>query len=176
MALKKNYVPGEGKVPCKIMFVGEAPGSDEDKMKRPFVGVSGRFLMHYIKNILNLSRKDIYATNSYKFRPPDNRAPTDSEIIEGREELYQEIKKVNPVVIVALGKTALKSVFSLMVPKTIFFYRNQELFHKPGMRIIATYHPSSVMQTPSLIRPFKEDLLKAKTLMKGRRNEFKTKL
>lgn len=162
-----RFVPGQGPSPCLIMFVGEAPGKEENKTGKPFVGESGIYLNHMLERFAKLSRKDIYVTNAFKYNPPKNRTPRDREILEEREKLYKEIEEVNPEIIVTLGKTALRSVFSLNMKKSIRHYREQELKYFERI-IVPTYHPSAILRSSRFLKPFREDLKKIGRLVKER--------
>lgn len=102
-----GVVLGEGPVPCTWMFIGEAPGYGEDKQGRPFIGVSGKFLNHLLAEFTELRREGVYVTNVVKHRPENNRTPLIGERKPYLPYLYDEIRRVNPDVIVALGGVAL---------------------------------------------------------------------
>lgn len=105
---RTKAVPGEGNPKAKILFVGEGPGGNEDKQGRPFVGEAGRFLEELLKSI-GLEREDVFITNLVKCRPPGNRDPKDEEIdICTKLYLTQQIKLINPKIIVCLGRYAAK--------------------------------------------------------------------
>ena len=105
LPLKKsaNLVFGEGDVSCAVMFIGEAPGFNEDLQKRPFVGRAGKLLDECIKEI-NWKRADVFITNIVKRRPPDNRDPTEEEITAYKPYLARQIEIINPKVIATLGR------------------------------------------------------------------------
>lgn len=99
-------MPGEGDPNADVMFVGEGPGSNEDKSGRPFVGRAGEILDRVIQNCLGMERKDVFITNVVKCRPPDNRNPELFESMACAGYLDEQIIAVNPKVIVTLGKVA----------------------------------------------------------------------
>lgn len=99
----RNVVPGEGNVNTKIMFIGEAPGKNEDEQGRPFVGAAGKFLEQLIESI-SLKRSDVYIANIIKHRPPGNRDPLPDEIAAYAPWLEEQIKIINPPLIVTLGR------------------------------------------------------------------------
>lgn len=103
----KNVVPGEGNVDTKIMFVGEAPGKNEDEQGRPFVGAAGKFLEQLIESI-GFKRSDVYIANIIKHRPPGNRDPLPDEIAAYAPWLEEQIKIINPPLIVTLGRFSME--------------------------------------------------------------------
>jgi uracil-DNA glycosylase family 4 len=105
-----NFVAGEGPKPCNGMILGEAPGAEEDRQGRPFVGASGALLEEALHNS-GIGREQVYITNAYKYRPEDNRTPTEDEIAEHREKyLWDELLDVDPKVMLLLGNVALWTV------------------------------------------------------------------
>lgn len=103
----KNVVPGEGNVAADIMFIGEAPGKNEDEQGRPFVGTAGKFLDQLIASI-GLTRGDVYIANIIKHRPPGNRDPLPMEIEAYAPWLDEQIKIINPALIVTLGRFSME--------------------------------------------------------------------
>jgi len=167
---KENYKPvmGEGRPAAKIMLVGEAPGQTEAETGRPFVGRGGQLLTKILKSI-GINRNDIYITNVVKDRPPGNRKPTKKEIEKYKPILEEEIKIVEPEIIVTLGKTA-----------TDFFFENYkgEKVTRLGdvrglifslkienwlLKIVPTYHPAYGLRNPPSQQIIKKDLEKIKT-------------
>ena len=106
---------GEGSPEAELMFVGEAPGADEDRVGRPFVGAAGRKLDDIIK-AMGFSREQVYITNVLKARPPDNRTPLPDEIADHSPFLVDQIKIIQPRVIVALGRPAAHFLLDSTVP------------------------------------------------------------
>ena len=139
---RKNAVPGEGSFEAELMFVGEAPGRDEDIQGRPFVGRAGQLLTRII-NAMGFQRAEVYITNVVKCRPPQNRTPHREEIEECKGYLLEQIDLVEPRVIVTLGKVA-----------TDFFIRSRQgmtalrgEFREFGqIRIMPTFHPSYIIR------------------------------
>jgi len=106
---KVRYVPGTGdKKGAWIMLVGEAPGAEEEEAGKPFVGPSGKLIDEALYE-LGWDRSDLYITNAVKVRPPENRPPTLDEVESWKPILFQEVKEVNPVLIITLGATALRA-------------------------------------------------------------------
>lgn len=138
-----NYVQGEGNPNAKIMLIGEAPGKDEDLQGRPFVGASGSFLNELLSEV-GLSRSDVWITNVYKYRPPLNDIKKIGDVCNPEEQvenLKEEIRQINPNVIVPLGGTALKALTGYT---GIQKYRGSILAHN-GRKYIPTYHPSHIL-------------------------------
>lgn len=100
-------VPGEGNADADIMFVGEAPGKNEDLQGKPFIGSAGKFLAEMLSSI-NLQREDTFITNIVKYRPPENRDPEPTEITDCMPWLHEQIAIIQPKIIVTLGRHALE--------------------------------------------------------------------
>jgi DNA polymerase len=150
-SLRTNAVPGEGNPSARIMFVGEAPGADEDAQARPFVGRAGQ-LLDKIITACGLKRNEVWIGNILKCRPPDNRDPKPEEIIACLPCLQKQIELINPEIIVALGAHAAKTL--LDTPKPIGQLRG--LFHEyvPGIghkpiKLMPTFHPAYLLRNYS---------------------------
>ena len=161
---RTNAVPGEGNPDARIMFVGEAPGADEDAQGRPFVGRAGQ-LLDKIINACGLKREDVFIGNILKCRPPDNRDPRAEEIISCLPYLQKQIEIIEPEVIVALGAHAARTL--LDTTKSIGQLRGQ--FHeyyagigRPPIKLMATYHTAYLLRsyTPENRRRVWEDMKK----------------
>ncbi len=139
---RKNPVPGEGSLQAELMFVGEAPGRDEDLQGRPFVGRAGQLLTKIIK-AMNYQREEVYITNVIKCRPPHNRNPHQAEIERCKEYLFEQIELIKPRVIVCLGKVAtdffLQSSLSMTALRGKFYDYGQ-------IRLMPTFHPSYLVR------------------------------
>jgi DNA polymerase len=158
---RQQVVFGTGNPDAELMFVGEAPGADEDIQGIPFVGRAGQLLTKMIEAI-NLRRDDVYIANVIKCRPPGNRNPEPDEIAECEPFLFQQIAAINPKVIVALGafaaKTLLRSEESISrLRGTIYDFR--------GAKLIPTFHPSFLLRSPDRKRDAWEDLKRARALL-----------
>lgn len=137
---RTNVVDGEGSITADMMFIGEAPGYKEDKLGKPFVGTSGQLLNYYI-NLYGWHRDHIYMTNVIKCKTPRNREPNNLEIYNCKEYLINELKTVNPKLLVLFGNTAISTLtgYSNVVKKLAgkpFKYKN--------MIIMPMYHPSYI--------------------------------
>jgi uracil-DNA glycosylase family 4 len=139
---RKNAVPGEGNSEAELMFVGEAPGHDEDVQGKPFVGRAGQLLTKII-NAMGYQRQGIYITNVIKCRPPQNRTPYKKEIEQCGPYLLEQIEMIGPKVIVALGKVAadffIESDLSMSLLRGNFYE-----FKK--IRVMPTFHPSYIIR------------------------------
>jgi DNA polymerase len=150
-SLRTNAVPGEGSAAARIMFVGEAPGADEDAQGRPFVGRAGQLLDKIIA-ACGLKRGDVFIGNILKCRPPENRDPRPDEIINCMPYIQRQIELINPDAIVALGAHAAKTL--LNTPKSIGQLRGQFHEYYPGLgrapiRLMATFHPAYLLRNYS---------------------------
>jgi DNA polymerase len=143
------------------MFVGEAPGADEDIQGIPFVGRAGQLLTKMIAAI-NFERDQVYIANVIKCRPPDNRNPEPDEVQTCEPFLFQQIDAIKPKVIVALGSFAAKAL--LRSNESISRLRGRVYdFH--GAKLIPTFHPSFLLRSPERKRDAWEDLKKARALL-----------
>ena len=156
----KNLVVYDGNLDAKIMFIGEAPGKDEDEQGLPFVGRAGQ-LLNKMLSAIKLKREDVYITNVVNWRPPENRTPTDAEILEYLPFLQQQIDVVNPDYLFLLGGVATKAILStpLALGKlrgTWHEYHSLQLDKK--IFTIASYHPAFLLRSPNFKRASWEDL------------------
>jgi uracil-DNA glycosylase family 4 len=155
-------VPGEGNPKAAIMFIGEAPGFNEDQMGRPFVGRAGQLLEKLLAKV-GLGRKDVYITNVVKHRPPQNRPPNKDEIRTCLPYLQRQIQVINPKVIVPLGRFALE-VF--IKDQTISKIHGQ-LFKAKGRLIYPVYHPAAALRSGTVLRELEKDFVKLPKVVKG---------
>jgi DNA polymerase len=158
---RKQVVFGVGNPDADLMFVGEAPGGDEDLQGIPFVGRAGQLLTKMIEAI-NLRRDDVYIANVIKCRPPGNRNPEPDEIATCEPFLFQQIQAINPKIIVALGSFAAKTL--LRSEDTISRLRGR-IYDFRGAKLIPTFHPSFLLRSPDRKRDAWEDLKKARALL-----------
>lgn len=149
-------VPGDGNANAQIVFIGEAPGAKEDKEGRPFVGSAGKFLSEMLESI-KMKREDIYITNIVKYRPPENRDPTAKEIADCAKWLEEEIKLIDPLLIVFLGRHSMSH-----------FFPNEKISDVHGILItgerfgkvrnfLPLYHPAAALYNGSLREVLKKD-------------------
>jgi DNA polymerase len=163
---RTNVVKGTGNTNCVMMLIGEAPGFDEDRIGRPFVGKAGKILDRYL-NKAKIKRVDIYITNVVKCRPPKNRDPFDYEKGECECWLKLELKKINPLVIVTLGRHAFNSMKLLYKDKLVQITSMDEIDYMYGIFddnklkkvLIKVIHPAATIYNPKLIPLFQEQII-----------------
>jgi DNA polymerase len=147
-SIRKHPVPGEGHPRARIMFVGEAPGADEDAQGRPFVGRAGQLLDKIIA-ACGLQREEVFIGNILKCRPPENREPRPDEIINCLPYLQRQIEAINPDVIVALGGHAAKTLLNTVKPISQLRGQFQEYYGgigRPPVKLMATFHPAYLLR------------------------------
>ncbi len=151
---RKNVVFGDGNPNAKLVFVGEAPGADEDEQGLPFVGRAGQLLTNIIK-AMGLERKDVYICNILKCRPPGNRNPLPEEIRLCEPYLKKQLRLISPQMICALGAFAAKTLLRTETPITVLRGR----FHNyEGIRLMPTYHPAYLLRNPSAKKQVWDDV------------------
>jgi len=153
---RTQTVFGAGSPSAGIMFVGEAPGADEDKQGEPFVGRAGKLLTKMIEAI-GFRRKDVYIANVLKCRPPQNRDPRPEEVAACEHFLVRQIKLIKPLVICALGAHAAKTL--LQTDDSIGKLRGR-FFDYHGVPLIPTYHPAFLLRSSQSKKAAWEDLQK----------------
>jgi len=141
---RKQIVFGVGNPKAELMFIGEAPGADEDQQGEPFVGRAGQLLNNMIK-AMGLRREDIYIANIIKCRPPGNRTPERDECDTCSPFLMRQIAAIKPKVIVALGAVAAKTLLAINAPMSEFRGR---WFDFRGTKLAVTYHPAFLLRDP----------------------------
>jgi len=154
---RRQIVFGVGSPDAELMFVGEAPGADEDVQGIPFVGRAGQLLTKMIE-AMGLRRDEVYIANVIKCRPPGNRNPEPDEIASCEPFLIRQIAAINPKVIVALGAFAAKTLTKTDAPISRLRGR---AFEYAGATLIPTFHPSFLLRSPGYKREAWEDLKKA---------------
>ncbi|SVC59713.1 uncharacterized protein METZ01_LOCUS312567 [marine metagenome] len=145
------------------MFVGEAPGRDEDTQGEPFVGRAGQLLTKIIASI-GLSRSDVYIANVIKCRPPNNRNPEPDEVGNCEPFLFRQVDVIRPRVIVALGAFAIRTLLS--TSQSISTLRGQ-VFDYRGAKLVPTFHPAFLLRSPERKRDVWEDMKRVRGLLKG---------
>lgn len=165
----RNYVFGEGSLNAEIMFIGEAPGANEDKEGKPFVGRAGKILDEMLKSI-NLKREDIYICNVLKCRPPNNRNPDPEEIKSCTPYLNAQIDLIKPKIICPLGNFATSFVlkkFGLDSKIEGISKIHGKVFKATNLFgttiIIPFYHPAVATYNPYMIKALLEDMKVLKT-------------
>jgi uracil-DNA glycosylase family 4 len=161
---RTHIVNTEGNRKARLMFVGEAPGADEDMQARPFVGRAGQLLNKIIEAI-GMKREDILIGNVNRCRPPQNRTPTLEEAKTCKPFLLREIAVVQPDVIVVLGNTAMKNL--LDTKEGITKVRGKFQDYK-GIKVMPTFHPAYLLRDPSKKREAWEDMKKVRDYLDGK--------
>ena len=158
---RRQVVFGVGNPNADLMFVGEAPGADEDIQGEPFVGRAGQLLTKIIEAI-DLKREDVYIANVIKCRPPGNRNPEPDEVEQCEPFLFRQIDVIKPRVIVALGKFAAQCLLKTDAPITRI--RGREFTYRDAV-LIPTYHPAYLLRNPSAKRDVWEDMKRVRALL-----------
>lgn len=160
---RTHVVNSEGNRKAKLMFVGEAPGADEDAQARPFVGRAGQLLNKIIEGI-GLKREDVFIGNVNRCRPPQNRTPTPAEAVTCRPFIIREIDIVQPRVIVVLGNVAMRNLLNTKVGITKLRGKFQEY---RGIKVMPTFHPAYLLRDPSKKRETWEDMKIVRDFLKS---------
>ena len=158
---RRQIVFGVGNPEADLMFVGEAPGADEDVQGIPFVGRAGQLLTKIIEAI-DLKRDDVYIANVIKCRPPQNRNPEPDEVGTCEPFLFRQIDSIKPKVIVALGKFAAQTLLRTLDPISRLRGR---VYEYRGAKLIPTFHPAYLLRNPSSKREVWEDMKLVKRLL-----------
>ena len=153
---RTQVVYGVGNPNADLMFIGEAPGRDEDLKGEPFVGRAGQLLTDIIK-AMKLTRDDVYIANVIKCRPPDNRNPEPDELDACRPYIQRQVEIIQPKVIVTLGRFALQSLTGKAYG--ISSARGNWLEYN-GVKVMPTYHPAYLLRTPSAKKEVWADMKK----------------
>ena len=162
---RTNAVPGKGNFQSDVIFVGEAPGRNEDKNGEPFVGIAGQRL-NLALDSAGVSRESIYITNIVKCRPPNNRVPAISERNTCQDYLQKEIAIIQPKIICILGNTAFNSILG---GSEITKYRGK-IVKKDKQFYFLTVHPAATIYNQELITVLKEDITKLFDLIRELKN------
>ena len=158
---RTNVVPGAGNPRAKVMFIGEAPGKNEDLQGEPFVGAAGKYLNELLA-ISRLSREDVYIANVLKCRPPSNRDPRPEEIQACTPFLREQMRTINPEYIVTLGNFSTKFILQTNTGIT----RLRGKIHVTGpFRVIPTFHPAAAIYDRSKIGAIEQDFDLIKLLL-----------
>jgi uracil-DNA glycosylase len=160
---RRQIVFGVGNPEADLMFVGEAPGADEDLQGEPFVGRAGQLLTKIIEAI-GLTREDVYIANVIKCRPPGNRNPEPDEVEQCEPFLFRQIEVIKPKVIVALGKFAAQTLLRTLDPISRLRGR---VYDYRGAKLIPTFHPAYLLRNPSSKREVWEDMKVVRTLLQS---------
>lgn len=163
---RTHAVPGAGRYDAEVMFIGEAPGMNEDKRGLPFVGNAGKFLDEMLATI-GWQRDDVYVTNVVKCRPPGNRDPLPDEIEACQIYLDTQLETINPTMVVTLGRFSMARWFKNE--------RISRIHGRPreadGRVIVPLYHPAAALHQPSLRAVLEEDFRKLPLILEEARNK-----
>lgn len=162
---RTNSVPGKGNFKSSVIFVGEAPGRNEDKNGEPFIGAAGKKLSAALE-AAGVSREEVYITNIVKCRPPKNRIPTSTERETCQDYLRQEISIIKPKIICILGNTAFNS---LLGGSDITKFRGKIVL-KDNQLYFLTVHPAATIYNQELIKVLNKDILKLFNLITELKN------
>ncbi len=160
---RRNLVFGHGSAQAKLVFVGEAPGVEEDLQGLPFVGAAGQLLTKIIEAI-GLRREEVYICNVLKCRPPSNRSPSPEEVARCRQVLWEQINIIKPKIICALGKFAAQTLLNSSEP--ISGLRGK-FFEVQEIKIMPTYHPAYLLRNPHDKKIVWEDMKKVRDYLKS---------
>ncbi len=157
---RTNTVFGDGSPSARLVFIGEAPGRDEDMQGIPFVGRAGKLLDRMIAAI-GFTREEIFIANILKCRPPNNRDPKEDEVTACGKYLARQIELIDPVVICALGRVAGQNLLGTRAPLRVL---REGIHHYNGIRVVVTYHPAALLRNPNWKKAAWEDLQMLKAL------------
>jgi len=157
--LSKNLVPGEGDPDSPVVLIGEAPGRDEDRERRPFVGAAGRLLTEMLEAV-GLHRSDVYITNVVKRRPRGNRPPRKGEISIFLPYLRRELEIIRPKVVCLLGSTAVRTFLDRPLAEV-----RGKVVKGDNWMFFSTYHPAAAIYDPSLEKVLLKDMRKLKVII-----------
>lgn len=165
-------VPGEGSPDTQIMFIGEAPGFNEDQQGRPFVGQAGKLLEKTLKEVLNLGRFDVYITNIIKFRPPDNRDPLPDEIEACRDWLDRQINIIQPRIIATLGRYSMAKFIPDVSISRVHGQARFVEFNGQKVIVFPMYHPAAALRAGTVMNEFIQDFNKLKSFLGNSRPDI----
>ncbi|MFA6353775.1 MAG: uracil-DNA glycosylase [Candidatus Paceibacterota bacterium] len=164
-------VPGDGNSNSEIVFIGEAPGKEEDKQGRPFVGAAGKFLAEML-DVIKLKREEIYITNIVKYRPPNNRDPLPEEKDACREWLIEEINFINPRLIVFLGRHSMNDFFPIEKISAVHGKLLIKKFnHINTKHFLPLYHPAAALYNGGMRETLTNDFKKIPKILEKIDNE-----
>jgi len=164
---RTRLVFGSGNPKARLMFIGEAPGAEEDKQGEPFVGEAGQLLNNLLHK-LDLNRQEIFISNVIKSRPPGNRTPMADEIAACRPFLIQQIEAIRPQIIVTLGGVATHALLETKTPISRLRGKWQQW---QGIAVMPTFHPSYLLRFPQERKKTWEDMQQVMAIYKGKGSE-----
>jgi uracil-DNA glycosylase family 4 len=159
---RTNVVFGCGSVGADVMFVGEAPGQNEDLQGEPFVGAAGRLLDEFLKDILGIRREDVYIANVIKCRPPENRAPSAVEIDTCKPFLLRQVEIISPKIICALGNFAMRTLTDRREGITKV---RRKIIRSGSRPVFPMFHPAAALHRGDLYEDVRLDFVALKRVL-----------
>ncbi len=169
---KTNYVPGSGNEKAEVVFVGEAPGREEDLKGEPFVGAAGKLLNEMLSKI-GLKREDVFICNVLKCRPPNNRDPTPEEVEACGNFLVRQLNVIRPKVVVCLGRFAANFIFDIFgleftsISKVKGKVFETEMWDRK-VKVLPIYHPAAILYRPQLREEYEQQFRKIGEILNKR--------
>jgi len=160
-ATATNIVPGEGNSDAEVVFIGEAPGKNEDLTGKPFVGASGKFLTELIESA-GLTREDVFITSIVKYRPPNNRDPRPEEKQESWPYLLRQLRVIQPKLVVTLGRHSM----GYFVPNQKISDVHGKLVEGGEWPVLPLYHPAAALYNANQRATLYEDFTQLKNVLK----------
>jgi uracil-DNA glycosylase len=160
-SLSSVFVPGEGPLDADVMVIGQAPGKNEDILRRPFIGTSGKFLTRLI-NLAGLDREKVYIASIVQFFPPKNRVPTDEEIELCRKFIDKQIEIIDPKFVILLGAVACKTLLNMEKVSKI----RGTVVRKDGRVYFISMHPAAAVRIRSKMPLMEDDFRKLNKIIK----------
>jgi DNA polymerase len=151
---RTNTVFGTGDPRAKLIFIGEAPGKQEDLQGEPFVGRAGQLLTKILASV-GFTREEVFIANVLKCRPPDNRDPREEEVRSCKPYLKRQIELLQPVLICALGRVAAQNLLETNASLSAL---RENIHYYEGVKTVVTYHPAALLRNPNLKRAAWEDI------------------
>jgi uracil-DNA glycosylase len=161
-ARRTNLVFGDGSAEASVMFVGEGPGADEDRLGLPFVGRAGQLLNHLLGDV-GLKREEVYIANIIKCRPPENRDPLPQEISSCREYLFAQIAIIQPRIMCMLGRHS--AITLLGQPDFKISKEHGRPVKWNGITALPLYHPAAALHQQHFMEPLREDFRRLKQIL-----------
>lgn len=161
----QDIVPGEGSPDAELLFIGEAPGEQEAKLRRPFVGRSGQLFRKTLQEV-GYSDTEVFISNIAKARPPENRDPLPNEIAAYRPYLDREIEIIEPTLIVTLGRYSMAKFLPEVKISQVHGRLHKVMWNSKVVFILPMYHPAAALRAPIVAASFREDFQKIAPILK----------
>lgn len=160
-----HAVPGEGNPDAQILFIGEAPGQVEDSTGRPFVGQSGQLMRRILTEVTGIHPEEVFITNIVKYRPPDNRDPSDPEIAACSDWLNRQIAIIKPKIICTLGRFSMAKFIPGITISRVHGQPRFTVFQGLKYIVFPMFHPAAALRATSVMTEFTEDFKKLNSLI-----------